>query len=221
MRSWVLVLITAGTVTQHAFEVSLDPQVVVDAVALGQSAGGAARDQFHQRYRFVVARPPLDAVDIVTPFRRVVIAAELRARAGDRRFGQREALGVLAQAPQQVSVHLDLTFHPQNVLVLVPRYQVYWETAGRDRVEPIAVDSRPRYFPRTSDSLPVPLDQAERDTPPALPGRSVPMLGASVVARFDGAGLKGKEAERADALIVAEADGTVLTRLRVNLDGLR
>ena len=44
----------------------------------------------------------LDYVDVVTPFRRVVLAAEARLRAGERLFGQREALAVLDSAPEAV-----------------------------------------------------------------------------------------------------------------------
>jgi hypothetical protein len=206
-----------------AFEPALDPRGVLEAVTLGQSSAGNDLRRFHQAYRFDVARPPLDGLDIVTPFRRVVIAAELRARGGDRRFGQREAMGVLAQAPQQIAVHLDLTFHPQNTLVLVPRYEVYWERVDRTRLLPQTVDARPRYYPRTSDALPVPVNQAGRDTPPALPGRGLPMLGAVLVAQFDGVAVRDamREKNGIEALIVAEAGGLVLARLRIDLGALR
>ena len=109
-------------------------------------------------------RPPLDSVDVVTPFRRVVIAAEIRALAGDRRFGQRDGLAVAARYPRQVSVHAEFTFHPQNTLVLVPRYAV----ALADRRA--APDRAGRYggrrratFPRPgTGALPMPLGRARR-----------------------------------------------------------
>ena len=62
----------------------------------------------------------MDYLEIVTPFRRIVLAAQARAGAGDRRFGQREALEIEAAAPGQIDLYAELTFHPLNTFVLVP-----------------------------------------------------------------------------------------------------
>src|SRR5687767_14760479 len=176
-RAVVVVLLSA--LGLRPAELDLDPRTVLEAISLGQSSFDADRLRFHRPYRIEVSRPPLDAIDVVTPFRRVVVATEVRALAGDRRFGQRDGLAVAARYPRQVSVHAEFTFHPQNTFVMVPRYTVRWRTAAGTRIEPAFTDSSPRYFQKTGPpSLPVP--QANTGgMPPGLPGRSVPMLGAT------------------------------------------
>ena len=134
----------------------------------------------------------------------MVIAAEVRALAGDRRFGQRDGLAVAARYPRQISVHAEFTFHPQNTLVLVPRYTVRWLTAAGRRIEPAFAESAPRYFPKTG---PASLPGSRRRAgvvPPSLPGRSQPMLGATVVAFFDGVGLQKPE-DPAREVVIEEA----------------
>src|SRR5262245_45601594 len=127
MRLGLVVALT-GAIGLLAAQLDVDPRTVLDAIAIGQSTFDADRLRFHAPYRIDVRQAPLDSVDVVTPFRRVVIAAELRARAGDRRFGQREGLAIVDKYPRQVSVHAEFTFHPQNTLVLVPAYAVRWIT---------------------------------------------------------------------------------------------
>ena len=213
-----LVVALIGVISLHATEIDVDPRTVLDAIAIGQSTFEADRLRFHAPYHVDVRRAPLDWVDVVTPFRRVVVAAELRARAGDRRFGQRDGLAIVDKYRRQVSVHAELTFHPQNTLVLVPAYTVRWVTAKRMRVEPVVVNSAPRYFPRTGDgALPTPPGGAV--VPPSLPGRSQPMLGATVVAFFDGAALLKPE-DPAREVVIEEA-GQELARLPIDLANLR
>jgi len=202
-----------------AAELDIDLRGVQEAITLGQSSFDSDRLRFHRPYRLEIARPPLDAIDVVTPFRRVVIAAEVRALAGDRRFGQRDGLAVAARYPRQVSVHAEFTFHPQNTFVLVPRYTVRWLTAAGTRIEPAFTDLSPRYFQKTGTaSLPVPPAVAGVG-PPSLPGRSQPMLGATVVAFFDGALLQKPE-DPAREVVIEEA-GQELARLPIDLARLR
>ena len=215
-RTITVVLLSA--VGLRAVELDLDPRTVLDAIAIGQSSFDADRLRFHAPYRVDVRQAPLDSVDVVTPFRRVVIAAELRARAGDRRFGQRDGLAIVDKYARQISVHAEFTFHPQNTLVLVPGYTVQWITRRGTRIDPAIVDRAPRYFPRTgSGALPTPPGGGA--TPPALPGRSQPMLGATVVAFFDGA-LLLKPEDPAGVVVIEEA-GRELARLPIDLPALR
>jgi len=85
------------TTTLVAYERAPDLRSIDEAVALGQSRDEAVRRRFHQPYRINIGRPPLDYIDLVTPFRRVELAVEERARLGDRLFRQRDALTALAE----------------------------------------------------------------------------------------------------------------------------
>ena len=125
MRQAIAVVLLSA-VGLRAVELDLGPRTVLDAIAIGQSAFDADRLRFHAPYRVDVRLAPLDSLDVVTPFRRVVIASELRARAGDRRFGQRDGLAIADKYARQISVHAEFTFHPQNTLVLVPGYTVLY-----------------------------------------------------------------------------------------------
>ena len=200
-----------------ALQSDLDPQSVTEAVALGQSALDGGRTAFHRPYRIAIGRPPLDSVEIVTPFRRVVIAAELRARAGDRRFGQREGLAVAASYPGQLSVHAEFTFHPLNTYVLVPQYRIAWVTRRGNRIEPGNTESAPRIGPKTGpDALPVPLGGGAG----VRLGGGQPMAGASVVSYFDARRLVD-DREPAVELVIDEAGRTELARLPIDLALLR
>ena len=58
------------------------------------------RTQFHAPYRVRVTQPPVDWIDVITPFHRVELAAETNARSGGRIFGQREAIEALREAAE-------------------------------------------------------------------------------------------------------------------------
>ena len=211
----------------RALQPDLDPQTVLEAITLGQAALDGGRTAFHRPYRFVIGRPPLDSVDIVTPFRRVVIAAELRARAGDRRFGQRDGLAVAASHPGQLSVHAEFTFHPLNTYVLVPQYRMAWLTRRGGRIEPANTESAPRYGPRTGpEALPVPLAGAPGAATGIRPGGGQPMMGATVVSYFDARRLVGDldparravgDLDPAVELVIEEAGREELARLPIDL----
>ena len=132
-------------------------------MSLGQTAIAADLIRFHQPYRVDVQRPPVDYLEIVTPFRRIVLAAQARAGAGDRRFGQREAIEIEAAAPGQIDLYAELTFHPLNTFVLVPAYRMRVRLPSGGWLEPRNLNGMPRYGPRVDGGL-VPY------TPTPLPG---------------------------------------------------
>src|SRR5438034_9814578 len=116
----VLAALLACSVAAGAFEVSLDPQALAEAIELGQSRIDDTRSRFHAPYRVEVMQPPVDDVEVVTPFRRIVLDAEGRGRAGERLYGQREAIATLGDNPSRVDLVVDLTFHPLNNYLGVP-----------------------------------------------------------------------------------------------------
>ena len=194
-----------------AMQATLGPRDATDAVSIGQSRRERDRSGFHTPYRLVVNRPPVDYIEVITPFRRVVLAAESRAALGDRAFGQRQALEMLAAAPPTVDTVVELTFHPLNTFVGVPDYAVTLEEPGRPPARPRAIDRIPRHGPRV-DGAPL----LNPNTVP-LAGANQPLTGGAMVAHFAAQTLSGAGSYD---LVIAEA-GKELARTRVDFSKLR
>ena len=209
----------AGTAATrvHAIDLRLDPAAISQAISLGQTSIAGDVTRFHQPYRLDVSRAPVDYVEVVTPYRRIVLAAQARARAGDRRWGQRQAIELEAASPGQVDLYAELTFHPLNSLVMVPLYRIRILLPTGALMEPRNTSSMPRYGPRVDGGL-VPY------TPAPLPGsavlgRSQPMLGATIVGSFDGATLAAACNRRCD--VVIEEEGKSRVQVPLSLVNLR
>jgi hypothetical protein len=212
---FVLALSAGAAAAAPPVELTLTPRALSEAIDIGQSRIDAVRLRFHEPYRILVSRAPVDYVDVVTPFRRVALAAEGRARLGDRLFGQREARAVLGTTPDQIDLLVELTFHPQNTYVGVPAYAVrLLALAGTvAAVEPRSVTRVPRFGPRMEGSpllYPFPL------TPPVAPG-SLPLTGGTLVVALAGDAVDPKGTYE---LLVIEA-GKELAKARIDLAGLR
>jgi hypothetical protein len=184
-RLW-LIPVCVGTfaVTAAAVEVPVGPRSVTEAITIGQHRSDRERARFHAAYRLTVNRPPIDYLEIVTPFRRVALMAESRAEIGDRLFSQRQGLELLATTPTIIELWLEVTFHPQNTYVAVPAYEMAL-TDGRGRRIPAETHERtPRYTARVAGSTrPLP-------TPGGAPLWTGQALGGgTVVTRFEATGL--------------------------------
>jgi hypothetical protein len=213
------VVITLLLAHVTAFDTMLDPEEIQQAIAIGQSRLAQERERFHRAYRVMVGKAPVDSVEIVTPFRRIVLAAEAGAAGSDRRVGQRQALELLAASGNQIDIHVELSFHPLNTFVGVPEYQVTLVRAGDVRArEPLSVDRIPRYGPRVS-GLPLPAA-----TGPVVPGGSQPMLGGTIIAHVDGGGLEATgvyEVVLRDVVGTPPRPGNELARARVDFVSMR
>ena len=172
----------AVSVSVSAIDVMLDRRAIEEAVFIGQSRFEAERNRFHAQYRARVSRPPVDWIDVITPFHRVAMAAEARARLGERTFGQREALAALKDAPNRLDILVELTFHPLNTYVGVPAYDITLSDSKGTRVKPQKVVRYPRFGPRTTTfnapDLPIP-----NATPVVGNGQS--MLGGTLLVQFN------------------------------------
>jgi hypothetical protein len=196
-----------------AYEPTLNLNAIDEAVALGQSRVDAVRGRFHDGYRIHVGRPPVDDLDIVTPFRRVELAAEERARIGDRAFRQAEALAVAADYGDRLQLFVELTFHPLNTFVGVPSYVVVLAAPTQSaRLVPADLQRIPRSQPRVGGApvLPYPVQ-------PALPSVGQPLVGGTIIATFDGARLDRRGAYK----VVIEENGKELVSLSIDLGRLR
>lgn len=197
-----------------AFELTLDRRALEEAITIGQSRIEQIRSRFHKDYRVPVGRAPIDYVEVVTPFRKVVLGAETRARAGERLFGQRDAMELLGTSSDEIVFHVELTFHPHNTFIGVPGYDV--SLVGSRDAAPLptkTLDRIPRFGARLEGS---PL----ANTPSAgglLPGTSQPLTGGTLVARF-----AGNDLDAAGVYELVVTDGkTTLARARVDLSRLR
>ena len=208
MARTVLLLVLAAA-APAAYSPTLDQRAIDDAIAIGQSYSDSVRNRFHLTYRAHVARAPVDYIDVITPFRRVVLAAEDRARVGDRLLAQRDARAVIAQQGQAIDLAVELTFHPLNTYVGVPDYDVALE-AGAWVLRARRLERLSRFTPRVTG---VPLAGVGAG---ATQG-SQPLLGATVIARFERTDLD----PLAGYDVVIREAGKELARGRIELGTLR
>ena len=205
----ILVLLAAAA--PGAVQFALDARAIDEAIGIGQSRIELQRTRFHAPYRLQASRAPVDYIEVITPFRRVALAAEARVRIGDRSFGQRQAFELLAATSNQIELWVELTFHPLNTFVGVPGYAVSLERAAARPIPPRRIDRVPRYGARVDGELPFPAPGAP------LPGGSEPMLGGIIVVDFDGRLLTPD----ASYDVVVRDEGKELARVRMDLARLR
>jgi hypothetical protein len=201
------------TATASAFEPSLDPRSLAEAIELGQSRIDDVRTRFHAAYHIDVMQPPVDYIEVVTPFRRIALDAEARTRAGERLYGQREALATLGDNPSRVDIVVELTFHPLNNYVGVPAFAVTLVPPRGTAIEPRAINRVPRFGPRLS-GRPLPYPYA---TTSSAPQGSQPLLGGSTIASFDGTALDA----RGTYVVLVRESGKDVAKATVDLTRLR
>jgi hypothetical protein len=203
------------SVSGGAVQLMLDRRAIEEAIALGQSHQDAERYRFHTLYRLMVARPPVDWIDIITPYHRVVLAAEARTRIGNRIFGQREALAALNAAPNQLELLVEMTFHPLNTFVGVPSYEVTLIGPRGMRIQPRRLDRFPRFGPRTDSAPALPVPNAA----PIL-GLGQPVSGGLLLVQFSADDL---DANGRYDVVMAEAgkEGKELARASLDLAKMR
>lgn len=216
--AWVLALAGAGLIgapiaRAGGVQPEMSFEAIEEALTLGRTALGPGRARLHETYRLTAATAPVDYVEIVTPFRRVVLAAQSAAARGGALFGQREALALLARAPFQMDVYVELTFHPLNTYVGVPAFDVALLGPAGTRIAPGTLAREPRFVPRF-EGLPPPLPGAGIA---AGPVQSAPLVGGTLVAVFD---LRVLDPDASYDVLV-EDDGTEIARVRVHLGRLR
>ena len=209
----VLVMLAVSWTAPRAVETNLDLRAIEEALALGRTGIAVERTRFHDPYRVYVAKAPVDYFEVITPFRRIVIAAQGRAAIGDRGFGQRQALDIIATAGERLDIYIELTFHPLNTLIGVPAYEIALIGSQGTRLGSQTLDRVSRWTPRV-DGL-----------PPAVPTpggivvapRSQPLLGGSVNAGFD---LRSLDPKGSYEVVIVE-EGEERARAKIDLGKLR
>ena len=195
-----------------AFDQALDAQSLAEAIQIGSSRIDDTRSRFHAPYRVEAAQAPVDYIDVVTPFRRVVLDAEAHTRAGERLYGQREAVATLGDTPSRVDLVVDLTFHPLNNYIGMPEYAVTLVTAAGATITPTAMQRMPRFGPRLSGALSYPYA-----TGGAGPQNGEAISGGMVVAQFDGRAID----PRGTYTILIRESGKDVAKASVNFGRLR
>jgi hypothetical protein len=196
-----------------AFEDQLTPEALAQAIAIGQTGIEARRVEFHKPYRLLIGTAPLDYVDVITPFRRVALAAEGRLRSGERLLGQRDALDILGERPEQVELRLELTFHPLNTFIGVPPYGVRLMAADQREVDPQRIERLPRFGPRVGGQT----QGSPTQGVGVAPGPTQPLLGGTLVVVFDGRLLD----RRGQYEVVIVENDQAIARARLDLSALR
>jgi hypothetical protein len=209
LRPLTALLLLAGS-GAAAYEPTLGPPAIADAIRIGESRIERTRVLFHQPYRIRVGRAPVDSIDLVTPFRRLVIAVEEHMLQGGRSFRQQDGQAVLAQHGAILDVIVGLTFHPHNAYVAVPSFEVVLARgAPQVPVPPVRIERVPQSGPRvqvgpTSSPYPGPWDGGA-------------MLGGTVIASFDATRID----QRARYDVVVSERRQELARTTVDLASLR
>jgi hypothetical protein len=221
--SWHLAVVLSAVlavvaIPADAIEVTLDRRAIEEALDIAHSSIESTHFRFHADYRFTVTTAPIDFVEIVSPFRRLVLEAETSFLLGRRMFGQREALAALQPDPDRLEVYVELTFHPHNTLVNVPEYTVELVPVGvaGDPVLPGTIDRLPRFGPRVNDSrypFPYPYPVA-----PRVPAGTEPLLGGTLIARMPGRSIDPKGVYE---VVVKDGDKELGRTWRVHLGRLR
>ena len=185
----MLVLVAASVATLAAFQATLDPASLSDAIVLGKSTSDSARANFNAPYHINVGAAPVDAIDVVTPFRRIVLDAESRSREGNRvSYGQRVALATLGDDPSRVDIVVDLTFSPLNSYVGVPDFAVTLVPQSGDLIQPRTIAKLSRSGPKLGAST---LAYPYTTGTSQVPGK-MPMTGGMLIATFDGKALDAR-----------------------------
>ena len=200
----ILGVVLGASAGARAVELTLSARALAEAIDLGQTRVASLRTRAHAAYRVPVSRPPVDYLEVITPFRRVALAAE--ERGSSRLFGQREALALLDAAPNRVDLIVELTFHPLNTYVGVPAYEVRLLAAANPRA--------PAVVPETIERIPRSGPRIEGVSPTVPSGG--PLTGGRLIAQLDGTALSGGVYD----VLIVEA-GKEIARTRVDFRGMR
>ncbi len=91
----------------------------------------SSRALFHESYRVAVDNPLVEQLEVITEFRRFVIAAEDQLKAGNWMMARggfdqkgRTVKDLLRPLSGQVGIRATLRFHPQNSYVTLPAFDI-------------------------------------------------------------------------------------------------
>jgi hypothetical protein len=135
-----------------ALTITLASSDVERALAVAR-ASDAERARFHERYIVPVGRPDIERFEILTEFRRVVLAGESHHDDWLFLHSVSQARDAVREWHAVVSVTSRVRFHPQNALVEVPGYEITVAGPGGGAVlTPLLSARRPIYGRASPDA---------------------------------------------------------------------
>ena len=116
------------------------------ALALAR-ARDAERQQFHHRYLYELPGPVVTQIEVVTPFRRLVIIGEDHVARGDWMFtrGLREAEEAIKPMRDIMTIRATIRFNPLNTFIQSPPYTLALSARASDQLEPIGTNLTPQF----------------------------------------------------------------------------
>ena len=172
-------------------DLDLSSASVADAMRLGRGTP-TEREQFHQKYRQPLVGSLSGDLEVVTPYRRVVLMTEEHVRMADVAWTPERAATALEPLRGRLTIGLHLRFDPRNAYQALPAVSVALLPRGSAGSAILPVDTRSAAVYVSGQ--------------PAPPG--TPVLGARIestfsTSRLDPAGvylvsiaIEGREAER-------------------------
>lgn len=190
-----MVALAASFAQARAFDLILGPAELERALTLARHPE-RERAEFHKRYVVQTRDETVHEVEVLTEFRRVVLAAEDHIRRGNHMYSARQAAGDLTDWHGKITIVLRLRFHPQNALVRVPEYLT---TLGGSPVRPLDSRRTPLYA---------------LTGPGQRPGTATPLYGGLVETDFDAAAVGQARRE-----VVVWLEGNEVTRAAIDFSG--
>ena len=133
MTRWLSIVAAALLLAQGpigAVTVALSDRDIAEALNIANGSE-ATRGLFHAPYLVAVENPAVEHLEVITEFRRFVLAAEDQLKAGNWLMGRggydvkgRTLKDVLRPVQGQVSVRARLRFHPLNNFVTLPAFDI-------------------------------------------------------------------------------------------------
>jgi hypothetical protein len=169
------------------------------AIAIGRGTQ-PERTRFHASYLIPSSDPTVERVELLTPFRRVVVETERRLDFGDHQFGARQAAEAIKQWRSTLTISVRIRFHPQNVYVTVPPYEAMVASPGGDEVKLGSVRRTPLWA---------------RPDPNQKPAGGTALIGAIIESDFDIAGVG-----QTTRIVSVVLDGKALARATIDFTNL-
>ncbi len=163
-------MLAAPSVEVAAITEKLTDQDIARAFNLANS-GDAQRARFHAPYIVQIADPLIEQLEVISEFRRFVLAAEEEIKGGNWVLGRggydskgRSLKDLLRPMTGQVTVRARLRFHPLNNYYVVPPVDIF---LGDPTLLPLSATRTPSYAPKSK------------------PGNVLVILGATVDISFN------------------------------------